>query len=290
MSDALGAGVSGARVTLSHQGQSLQEGVTDATGAFSLEIEFGDSGNLDLVAAHPEHDANQVGVRIADFEPTEDSYSVVLMPSSLAPCAGVPGAIVVGRFLPPPGAPDTDLTGHVHRVLSFRVLPRLQSAELRHQLDSEHHDLLPQFLKCEGAVPLSESQGIRMARALGGQGLVWGSVAVADPGFDIDASVADTGGIFDPPFTATSHAVDLEHPREAAISPMARAALLVGVMDSLEKAGQCQGAIYVSNVVRALAPEGDTDSGWERLESAAEGIRGRCQAALPHNGLLEDGS
>ena len=290
MSDALGRGVSGARVTLSHQGESLQEGVTASTGAFSLEIEFGDSGSLDLVAAHPEHDANQVAVRIADFEPTEERYIVVLMPSSLSPCAGVPGAIVVGSFLPPLSAPDADLAGRVQRVLSYRVLPRLQAEELRHQLDSQHHGLVPEFLRCEGAAPRSESQGIRMARALGGQGMIWGSIADADTGFDIEASVADTGGIFDPPFTTTSHAVDLEHPSEAAISPMARAALLVGVMDNLERAGQCQGAIYVSNVVRDLVPEASAEASWQMLESAAEGIRGRCQRALPHIGLLEDGS
>ena len=52
----LGQHVPGARITISHKGQPIQDGVTDADGAFSLEIDFGDVGNVNLVAAHPAYD------------------------------------------------------------------------------------------------------------------------------------------------------------------------------------------------------------------------------------------
>jgi hypothetical protein len=291
VSNVLRQQVAGARIAISHQGQPLQEGVTDRQGGFGLEIDFGNVGNLDLVVTHPDYEPNHIAVHIADFEPTAAPYSITLMPSELSHCAGVPGAIVVGKFLPPLSALDADLTGHVHRVLSFRILPRLQAEELREQLDDEHQDLVPQFLKCEGAVPRTEAQGKIMAEALGGQGLVWGLVADANTGFDINASVADAGTMFDPPFTTTSHEVDLGHPTEAVISPMMRTAVLLGVMATLEHASQYQAAIHVSNVVRTLIPEASisgaaADADWQLLNEAAEEIRRRCQQSIPHAGLL----
>ena len=285
--------VAGAQITISHQGQPLQEGVTNAEGRFSLEIEFGDVGNLDLIARHSDYVPNQIRVRIASFEPTDSPYTITLMPKGLKDCAGVPGAIIVGKFLPPRSTPNADLIAYVERVLSFQILPKLQAAELKEQLDVRHKNLVPQFLKCEGAAPSTENLGKVMAQALGGQGLVWGAVIDADTGFDINAFVADAHGVLDSPINTTSREVDIDHAEQAVVSPMIRAALLVGVMANLEDADQCQAAIYVSNVVRRLIPAGPVGSAaaadWQKLTKAEQDIRSRCQLNIPHAGLLGGG-
>lgn len=289
VTNVLGQRVSGVRITISHRGQTIQEGVTDAGGAFSLEIDFGDAGNVNLVAEHPAYDPRPVTVRILNFEPTVDHYAVTLMPRELSACASTEGAFIVGKFLPPMSETSSDLTGYVHRVLSFRILTGLQIEQLRDQLDPEYRHLVPQFLKCEGANPRAEVQGKIIAQALGAQGLVWGVVADGEPGFDIDASVADAVDVFNPSFTTTSRDVDLGRPREAVISPMMRVAVLLAVMANLEKADQCQAAIHVSNVVRTLIPGEPMEADWQVLVTADKGIRERCQRRIPDAALVAGG-
>lgn len=291
VTDILGQRVSGAHITISHQGQQIQAGVTDLMGIFSLGIDFGDAGDLNLVIEHPDYNPAPLQVYIVDFEPTEDNYTITLVQTKLSSCIGIPGSVVVGKFLPPASSPGIDLTGHVHRVLSFRILTGLQSQQLRDQLDIDKRHLVPEFLRCDGAIPITESQGKVMARALGGHVLVWGVVANANQGFDIEASIADAGEVFDTPFITTSPDVDLNHPREAAISKMARTAILIGVMANLENAKQCRAVVHVSNLVRTLTPDtlqgNAQESDWQLLVSADEKIRTRCQQSLPEAGLVE---
>jgi hypothetical protein len=293
VADILGRPVAGASVRISHQGQQIQMGATDGAGKFSLEIDFGEAGNVDVVTEHPDFEPSPLLIQISNFEPAEEDYSITLVPRDLSGCVGMPGSIVVGKFLPPVSLPNANLTGHVHRVLSYRILTGLQAQQLRDQLDPDKRHLVPQFLKCEGAAPATEAQGPALARALGGYGLVWGAVGMAQQGFDVDASVADAGGLFDPPIAAASHDVDLDHPREAAISPLARTAILIGIMANLESAGQCRAAIHVSNLVRAMTPDslvGNVDAAnWQRLVTADDQIRERCQQSLPDAGLLAGG-
>jgi len=293
VADILGQPVAGATVRISHQGQQIQTGATDAAGKFSLEIEFGEAGNLDVVTEHTDFASSPLQIQISNFEPDEEEYAIRLVPKDLSGCVGMPGSIIVGRFLPPAAQPNADLTAHVHRVLSYRILTGLQAQQVKDQLDPDKRYLAPQFVKCEGATPSSEAQGLAMARALGGHGLVWGAVGAAQQGFDIDASVADAGGLLDPPIAAASHDVDLDHPREAAISPLARTAILTGIMANLESAGQCRAAIHVSNLVRTMTPDsliGNVEAAsWHRLVAADERIRERCQQNLPDAGLLAGG-
>ena len=128
-----------------------------------------------------------------------------------------------------------------------------------------------------------------MAAALGGQGLVWGGVEKSGDEWDVTTLVTSAQDIFDTPFTAVSRGVDLGHPQEAAISPMARAAVLVGIMANFDRAEECQAAIYVSNEVIRLLEAAELDGstpGLRNLQERATEIREKCQSTIPHAGLL----
>lgn len=292
--DALGGTVANARVTVKDRGQLLSEGFSDARGRFLLPIRFGSAGQLVLIVEHQAYVTETRTVTISGSEPTERDYEVVLMPEALASCPKIKGAIVVGKFLPPPTQPTGDLTAYVHNVLKYRILTTLQAQQLRDQLDREFHHLVPQFLRCADAFPAHDAQGPAMAAAVDGQGIVWGTVAASDGLFDVSATIADVNEVFRPPLSVTSPNVDLAHFSEAVVAPMAKAAVLVSVLGSLVEHDQCPAAIYVSEEVEKLISEsalGNTrDPRWDLLESKNGELRGTCQRRLPHVGLVEGGS
>ncbi len=282
--------VQGARIIVKNGGQQISEGRTNAGGTFAVDIVFGQSGELILELEHERLEHPAVAVKIRNFEPEKRRYLMRAVPKGITSCSGADGAVFIGNFLSPPTSAAGDLTGHVHRVLSSRVLPQLQIQQLRSRLDAQHNNLLPQFLICKDAIPRSDIEANPLARALGGYVLVWGAIATSGNVFDVETSVADTSNVFGTPFTAVSRGVDLGRAQEAVISPLTRAAVLLGVMAKLEAKGQCEAAIYVYNVVVQDRDVAGSLPDWQRLQGMAATIRSRCESRIPHAGLVERGS
>jgi hypothetical protein len=282
--------VQGAKVTVKNGGQQIGEGRTNASGAFAVEIRFGQSGDLTLEFEHERLELAAVAVKIRNFEPERAKYVLRAVPKGITACAGADGAVFVGNFLSPPTGAAGDLTGHVHRVLSSRVLPQLQIQQLRSHLDQQHNSLVPHFLICKDAIPRSDIEAHPLAQVLGGYGLVWGVIAASGEVFDVETSITDTSDVFGTPFTAVSRGVDLGRAQEAVISPVTRAAVLLGVMAKLEAKGQCEAAIYVYNVVAQDRDVAGSQAEWKALETRAGKIRNDCESRLPHAGLVEGGS
>lgn len=282
--------VQGARIILKNGGRQINEARTDARGAFAVDIQFGQSGELMLEIEHERLEHPAVPVRIRNFEPDRQRYRLRAVPKGVASCSGPGGAVFIGNFLSPPMAAAGDLTGHVHRVLSARVLPQLQIQQLRSHLDAQHDDLLPHFLICKEAIPRSDVEANPLAQVLGGYGLIWGAIAVSGNVFDVETSIADTSNVFATPFTAVSRGVDLGRAQEAVISPLTRAAVLLGVMAKLEGKGQCEAAIYVYNVVVQDQDTAGSQPDWRALQTKAAAIRSRCESRLPHSGLVARGA
>ena len=160
-------------------------------------------------------------------------------------------------------------------------------------ISEDHEYLVPRVLMCDRFAPSDPSVGNLVARKLDVPAVVWGEVIAAGSRYDISTSVADAQDGFAPPFTATSHEVDLGHPHDAVISPITRAAILVAVMSNLESKEQWQAAIYVSKQVGDLAAAAAKDSTsrprWAMLSGLADSSRVRCQSRLPHARLLGGG-
>jgi hypothetical protein len=276
-----------ARVIVMSGGRQISEARTDARGAFAVNIEFGQSGQVILEMAHDRLEHPAVPVEIRNYEPEHQRYPIRAVPKGITSCSGADGAVFVGTFLPPPTGAVGDLTGHVQRVLTSRVLPQLQIQQLRSHLDAQHANLLPQFRICKEAIPQSDVEANPLAQALGGYGLIWGAVAVSGNVFDVETSITDTSNVFGTPFTAVSRGVDLGRAQQAVISPVARAAVLLGVMARLEAKGQCEAAIYVYNVVVQDKDVAGLQPDWQTLQGKAAAIRSRCESRIPHAGLVE---
>lgn len=118
--------VQGARIVVKSGAQLIGEGRTNASGKFAVDIGFGKSGELILELEHERLEHAPVTVKIRNFEPDRPRYLLRAVPKGITSCAGADGAVFVGNFLSPPAGAAGDLTGHVHRVLSSRVLPQLQ--------------------------------------------------------------------------------------------------------------------------------------------------------------------
>ncbi len=291
--DIVGQPVQGARIIVKSGGQQINEGRTNASGAFAVDVAFGQSGELTLELEHERLEHAAVAVKIRNFEPESRRYLMRAVPKGITSCSGADGAVFIGNFLSPPTGAAGDLTGHVHRVLTSRVLPQLQIQQLRSRLDAQHSSLLPHFLICKEALPRSDLEANPLAQVLGGYGLVWGAIAVNGNLFDVETSIADTSNVFGTPFTAVSERVDLGHAQRAVISPVARAAVLLGVMAKLEAKGQCEAAIYVYNVVaqdRDVAGSQLDRQKLQELQGMAAAIRSRCESRIPHAGLVARGS
>lgn len=282
--------VQGARIALKSGGQQIGEARTSAGGSFAVDIHFGQSGELILELEHERLEHPPVAVKIRNFEPEREKYLLRAVPKGITACSGADGAVFVGNFLSPPTGAAGDLTGHVQRVLASRVLPQLQIQQLRSHLDAQHNSLVPHFLICKEAIPRSDIEAHPLALALGGYGLVWGVIAASGNVFDVETSITDTSNVFGTPFIAVSRGVDLGRAQEAAISPVARAAVLLGVMAKLEAKGQCEAAIYVYNVVVQDRDVAGSQADWQRLQTTAAAIRNRCESHLPHAGLVERGA
>jgi hypothetical protein len=278
--------VHGARVIVKSGGRQINEARTDTRGAFTVDIEFGQSGDLILEIEHDRLEHPPVLVKIRNFEPDRQRYLIRAVPTGITSCSGADGAVFVGNFLSPPMGGAGDLTGHVHRVLSSRVLPQLQIQQLRSHLDAQHNNLLPHFLICKEAIPRSDVEANSLAQVLGGYGMIWGAIAVSGNMFDVETSITDTSNVFGTPFIAVSRGVDLGRAQEAVISPLARAAVLLGVMAKLEAKGQCEAAIYVYNVVVQDRDTAGPQPDWQTLQTKAAVIRSRCESRIPHSGLV----
>lgn len=281
--------VVGGKVTIKHGNELLQETVTGVQGDFGLEISFGEFGTTKLKAEHSKYVAKEIEVEIVNYEPSESSYLITMTPLDISSCIGARGAMYVGRFLPPPFSNSRiDLTPYVSRLLSDQIIPLLQIQVLRSRLDEDNRDLLPEFRPCQTASPLANTDAKPMAIALGGHGLVWGAVETGSPGYDIVTSVVDTVSALNEPLTLTSQNVDLDHPRNAVISPVIQAAVLISIMANLKHHGQCEAAIYVSNEIDRLNSEQDSIAYVElaALKQKASQMRSGCQESIPHAGLL----
>ena len=292
VTDVFERSLSGVRVIIKTGGQVLQEGITDSDGGFRLPIVFGQSGTVTIFAERESYQSASALVDVASFEPTQSSYELQLMPQALANCPRDPGGIVVGKFQRAVAGPQQDLTPQVHHALKFHIDTLLQTQRLAEKLDTDHRSLKPEVLRCDDADPATAS-GKTIARLFGWHGFLWGSVDAATTGFDVEVRFADSGDLFDPSFTTTNESVDLGHPAQSVMSALTQSAVLVGVMDKLERAGQCAAVIYVANVIHGLIPTpipADQDApGWQQVERFGNEIEGRCQAALPHAGLLIGG-
>ena len=77
------------------------------------------------------------------------------------------------------------------------------------------------------------------------------------------------------------------------MSPVARAAILISMMGTLEDEGQCRAAIYVHSVVLRLLDSvvlGAQSSAAETqsLGDIARKMAERCQQKIPNSGVLAD--
>lgn len=285
--------VVGANVTVRNDGASLQDGITDSQGKFSLRVAYGQSGVLSLRIVRTEYVDQSIQVVVDNYDPIETSYLVNLLPSKISACSGSRGAIYVGRFLPPISDPATDLTPYVSRVLSERIIPQMQIQGLRTHLDPANYDLLPEFRQCSEAEPATRTDGKPLAQALGGHGLVWGAIEDGSAGkFHIKTHVIDAATALSLPQTTTSENVDLAHSSNAVISNVTQIAVLVSVMSNLQKLDQCQAAIYISNEIDRIesGTVSDGSDGLSALLVAASDIKAACQRRLPHAGLLTGSS
>ncbi|HMB68025.1 MAG TPA: carboxypeptidase-like regulatory domain-containing protein [bacterium] len=286
--DVLGRAVAGAKVA-ANAVDPPREVITGSSGEYCLEVTFDRAGVLNLSVEHEDHEPKGIRVEIANYNPTKSSYPVELMPKELSECSGIPGAILVGRFDPPPGETDTGLSSRIRRMLQYSILTRLQENDLRAQIDADSSHLIPQFVECDQVTLSSESLAGPVVRALRAQEMIWGAAATADGGVSLDISITDTQDVFNPPFTTVCHDLNLSLPSQAAVSPLTRAAVLLGVLANLEAADQCEAAIVVSNVIRALAPEDErVGPDWEFIDERAEAIRSLCQERIPLADLVEE--
>ena len=288
VTDLFGTALPGAKVMLRlERGEEVLH--TGPDGSFDHPVRFGERGNITIIAEQPGYQPASAGVRIVQFNPTEDTYHLRLTPLSLVGCPRNPRAVVLGRFHPPLSAPDLNPNPALQSLLEYHFARRMQIREIRARLDPNGPDLLPEVIRCEGAEPAQVS-GHRIVDEFGWQSLLWGRISEAPEGFDVDLHIADAGHVFQPPFATTSTAVDLEHPLDAVLSELAQSALLVGIMFNLARSGQCEAAIYVGDVVDELAPDPVPEGAWTEIRDKRLDIGRRCQDQLPHRGLLVGGA
>ena len=279
------APIPGAAVKLTMGTQELGTANSDQNGGFvisSILPATNQPQNLTLLLEHPEfmkasHNLQAVGGKF-----TQQSYKLQLLPRELVHCrtAATGHCVVIGHFQPPLGATYTELSQRIANALTYDLLTKLQRLHL--QVKEQ-----PSFLACEEAKLRSADQGKLFAQALNADVFICGNVIQSGQQINLRTFVSDSYGLFEVPLSFMNLNVDLNDPGAAQMHPETHAAVLTALAAGYEKAEQFPQGIEATFWAERLLAEAKMKL--PDLMEEIKKIRTRCQARLPHQGLLPGG-
>jgi hypothetical protein len=276
--------IPGATVKLFHGNQELGAASSDARGNFMVSCTLPRSDqpqNLTLQLEHAEFEKASLTPQAVGGKFTQQSYALHLLPRGLIHCQPGKGRfVVVGHFQAPMGVTYSELPQRIATALTYDLLTRLQKLHLQANLQ-------PKFLACEEAKSRLPDQGKLFAQALHADVFICGNVIQAEKQFNIRTFVSDSHGLFEVPLSFINQNVDLNDPGAAELQPETHAAVLAAVAVGFEKEEKFAEGVQATLLAEKLLEV--SQSKQPDLAAEIDKIRGRCQARLPHQGLLAGG-